>query len=137
MLIKADSISRLCPGGKRAGPTGLSWGQAEKLSRLIFIFALSVGAVPIERTCLAREEICLSSRLFWFDSGATVRGAYYLECRSDAQWRGCHWRQGLLADRYGSRLPPKWSFDRGQWLPPGDAPSLQEKDWILVRSLLV
>ena len=28
-------------------------------------------------------------------------------------------------------------FDRGQWLPPGDAPSLQEKDWMLVRSLLV
>ena len=37
----------------------------------------------------------------------------------------------------GNRLPPKWSFDRGQWLPPGDAPSLQEKDWMLVRSLLV
>ena len=34
-------------------------------------------------------------------------------------------------------MPPKWSFDRGQWLPPGDAPSLQEKDWMLVRSLLV
>lgn len=49
---------------------------------------------------------------------------------------GCHRRQGLLADRHGSRLPPKWSFDRGQWLPPGDAPSLQEKDWMLVRSLL-
>ena len=77
MLIKADSISRLSPGGKRAGPTGLSWGQAEKLSRLIFILALSVGAVPIERTCLAREEICLSSRLFWL-----------------RQWRYCS--RGLL-----------------------------------------
>ena len=44
---------------------------------------------------------------------------------------------GAKATRHGSRLPPKWSFDRGQWLPPGDAPSLQEKDWMLVSSLLV
>jgi hypothetical protein len=35
------------------------------------------------------------------------------------------------------RLPPKWPFGWGQWLPPWNAPGLQETDWLRVCSLLV
>ena len=60
-------------------------------------------------------------------------GASCLECRRDDQRRGCHWRQELLADHHGSRLPPKRPFGCRR----GTHQVCKKKDWMLVRSLLV